>query len=154
MATTLSNKPGTPSPEDQELLDKLYNVINGRDRPVLLGREGAHIDFPEPVFHLLVEIVRQMRMGKSVSVVFGDDQLTTQAAADHLGVSRPFLVKLLESGEIPFHMCGTHRRVYLNDLLAYEEKRSAERRKHIDQLSDRLMDDGSYDEHADYTGEA
>lgn len=51
------------SAKDRELLDKLYDVINGQERPVLLGREGAHIHFPEPVFHLLTDIVRKMHRG-------------------------------------------------------------------------------------------
>lgn len=142
-----------PTAADRELLDKLYAVINGKDRPVLLGREGAHLEFPEPVFHVLVEVVRRMRRGESVTVLPTKEPLTTQAAANHLGMSRPYLVKLLEEGAIPHHMCGSHRRVYLRDLLAYEKTRSAKRREHLDALTEKLAAEDSYDAHEDYTGE-
>lgn len=140
------------SPQDQELLDKLYEVINGEERPVLLGREGAHIQFPEPVFHLLTDIVRKMHRGQSVMVMHANEELTTQAAANKLGTSRPYLVKLLEQGKMPFHMVGSHRRVYLKDLVAYQKKRDQERRAAMDDLNQQLMDADLYD--ADYTGDA
>ena len=85
------------SDQDRELLEKLYDVINGEERPVLLGREGAHVQFPEAVFHLLVEIVRRMHRGQGVAIIPRNEELTTQAAADCLGMSRPHLVKLLLS---------------------------------------------------------
>ena len=57
-----------------------------------------------------------------------------QEAADLLGVSRPTVVKLLESGEIPFEQPGRHRRVRLADVLAYRERASVERRAALDQM--------------------
>jgi excisionase family DNA binding protein len=59
-----------------------------------------------------------MQQGKAISIVPVMQDLTTQQAATLLGVSRPFFVKLLESGAQPFYLTGTHRRVYLNDLMA------------------------------------
>lgn len=150
-STESSRIPGV-SEHDRELLEKLYDVINGEERPVLLGREGAHIQFPEPVFHLLTEIVRKMHRGQSVVLLPENEELTTQAAANQLGSSRPYLVKLLEEGKIPFHMVGSHRRVYLKDLLAYQKKRDQERRAAMDALNKKLIDEDLYD--ADYTGEA
>jgi excisionase family DNA binding protein len=135
---------------DRELLEKLYEVINGNERPVLLGREGAHIQFPEPVFHLLTEIVRKMHRGQSVVILHENEELTTQASANQLGISRPHVVKLLENGEIPFHMAGSHRRVYLKDVLRYQKKRDLERRAAFDSLNRQLVAEDLYD--SDYTG--
>lgn len=139
------------SDQDREMLDKLYDVINGEERPVLLGREGAHVQFPEPVFHLLTEIVRKMHRGQSVVLLPENEELTTQAAANQLGTSRPYVVKLLEEGAIPHHMVGSHRRIYLRDLVAYQKQRDRERREALDALNQDLLDADLYDEA--YTGE-
>lgn len=139
------------SSEDRELLEKLYDVINGEERPVLLGREGAHVQFPESVFHLLTEIVRKMHRGQSVVLLPENEELTTQAAANQLGTSRPHVVKLLEEGIMPYHMVGSHRRIYLRDLLAYQKHRDRDRREAMDALNEELLKEDLYD--SDYTGE-
>ncbi|MDQ8207377.1 helix-turn-helix domain-containing protein [Coraliomargarita sp. SDUM461003] len=139
------------SEQDRQLLEKLNEVINGNERPVLLGREGAHIHFPEPVFHHLTHIVRAMLQGQSVSVLAENEEFTTQAAANFLGVSRPHLVKVLEAGTIPFHRVGSHRRVSLSDLRQYQKLRDGERRQSLDALTKRVETAGYYD--SDYTGD-
>jgi excisionase family DNA binding protein len=138
------------SKHDRELLEKLSEVINGMERPVLLGREGAHIHLPELVFHVLTKAVCMMASGQTVMLLSENEEYTTQVAANHLGMSRPHLIKLLEAGEIPFHHVGTHRRIYLKDLKALEDKRDAHRRKMLDALADKVVDAGL--DSADYTG--
>ena len=138
------------SDHDRELLAKVHDVVNGDERPMLVGREGANIQFPEPLFHVLTKAVRMMASGQSVMLLSENEEFTTQAAANHLGMSRPHLVRLLERGEIDFHHVGTHRRIYLKDLKAYEDKRDAKRRQSLDDLADRVSEAGLDD--ADYTG--
>jgi excisionase family DNA binding protein len=75
---------------------------------------------PAKALHLLAVILSNMAQGKAISLVPSDAEVTTQQAADRLGMSRPHLVKLLEEGVIPFKKVGSHRRVRLEDLLAYE----------------------------------
>src|ERR1035438_3804623 len=87
----------------------------------LVGSKGRRAELPFAVVGLLDEILKNMQAGKAVSIVPEHQQLTTQRAANLLGVSRPFLVRLLEEGHLPFHMVGSHRRVYLKDLLAYQQ---------------------------------
>jgi excisionase family DNA binding protein len=135
---------------DRELLEKLNDVINGDERPVLLGREGAHIQFPEPLFHVLTKAVRMMASGQAVMLLSENEEFTTQAAANQLGMSRPHLVKLLEGGEIDFHHVGTHRRIYMKDLKAFEAKRDSQRRAKLDALADKVKAAGL--DSADYTG--
>jgi len=149
----MSGKNAPPPPisdHDRELLEKLNDVINGEERPVLLGREGAHIQFPEQLFHVLTKAVRMMSSGQAVVLLSENEEFTTQAAANHLGMSRPHLVKLLEAGEIDFHHVGTHRRIYLKDLKVFETSRDAQRRAKLDTLVDKVKAAGL--DSADYTG--
>ena len=108
-----------PSLLDRETLRELNALVLDEERPALVGREGVRIELPDPIFHMLVSALRDLDQGKAVTLLRDDETFTTQAAANFLGMSRPYFVGLLEKGEIPFHKVGTHRRVYLIDLLDY-----------------------------------
>ena len=134
-----------PSVLDPDELDRLAEMVIREEQPALVGREGVRIELPEPIFHLLAGMIRMMREGKAVVVLPEDERLTTQAGADFLGVSRQFFVNLLEKGEVPFHLAGTHRRVYLRDLLKYQQKRDAERKGMLGAMFQELDEAGLYD---------
>jgi excisionase family DNA binding protein len=87
-----------------------------------------------------------MSQGKGVTVIPVMQELTTQGAANLLGVSRPFLIELLNKGQIPFHRAGTHRRVYLKDLLQYRDSRDKQRKDTLNQIARQAMADGDYDQ--------
>jgi excisionase family DNA binding protein len=70
-----------------------------------------------------------------VKLMTVENDMTTQQAADTLGVSRPYLIQLLETGKIPFHMVNTHRRVCVADILQYQESRRTARLKVLDELT-------------------
>jgi len=80
-----------------------------------------------------------------VAIIQDDAPLTTVEAARLLGVSRQFLIKLLRRDEIPYHMVGTHRRIYQGDLLAYKARRDGKRRRILDELTCAEAEDGLYD---------
>lgn len=111
----------------------------------LVGPDGREIAIPEPVHELLLMILKDLQAGKAISVVPEHQQLTTQRAANILGVSRPFLVKLVENGDVPFHMVGSHRRIYLRDLLDYKRRRDAARHGAINDMARSEMEAGTYD---------
>jgi excisionase family DNA binding protein len=91
-------------------------------------------------------VVHELAQGEAVTVVPVNKELTTQEAADILNVSRPYLVKLLEEGEIPFVKTGTHRRVRFIDLMAHKRRRDAERRRGLARLTQMSQEMGLYDE--------
>jgi excisionase family DNA binding protein len=111
----------------------------------LVSKGGEAVSVPQPVLDLLAEIARNMAAGKSVSIVSEHRELTTQKAANLLGVSRPYFVRLLNDGRLPFHMAGSHKRVYLADVLAYREQRDRNRRQALDELARDEAAAGTYD---------
>lgn len=141
-----------PSLLDPAELDRLMELINLEERPALVGREGVRIDLPDPIFHVLVNLIRQMQQGRAVVLMPEDETFTTQAAAAFLGMSRQHLVDLMDKGEVPHHRVGTHRRVSLKDLRAYQQVRDRTRREAMSGLFRKIKDAGLYD--ADYTGDA
>lgn len=86
---------------------------------------GDRVELPVEVYRVLRQVVEALRQGLAVTVAPLTLTLTTQQAADLLGISRPTVVKLLEEGAIAFERTGTHRRIMLRDLLAYRERRRA-----------------------------
>lgn len=111
----------------------------------LVGKAGESVAIPASLRTLLAEIARNMEAGKAVSVVAEHHELTTQRAANILGVSRPFLVRMLEDGKLAFHMVGSHRRVYLSGLLEYKTRRDRARHDAIKRLAREDVEAGTYD---------
>jgi len=89
--------------------------------------------------------IRNMQLGRAVVLVPEDEQLTTQRAANLLGVSRPHFVKLLEEGELPFHKAGSHRRIFLRDLLVYRKRRDVARKAALDRIAKEAFESGLYE---------
>jgi excisionase family DNA binding protein len=136
--------PWASSEGDREQVLELYRKIR-RSRAKLVGPDGRTQSLPVSLYEFLVKLIADLCEGQSVAIVQNDAQLTTVEAARMLGVSRQFLVKVLERGEIPHHMVGTHRRVYVRDLLAYKAKRDSKRRHILDDLTRAEAEDGLYD---------
>jgi len=100
---------------------------------------GEFMTIPKKALELLFFIVQNMSEGRSISLIPSDSEVSTQQAADMLNVSRPHLVKLLESGNIPFKKTGSHRRILLQDLITYEKKIANEREKQLDFLANQAQ---------------
>lgn len=139
-----------PSDMDPDALDALMDMLQESGRVALTSDEGQRVELPTPLFKYLMHILRLMQEGRPIAMVPEDEEYTTQAAADFLGVSRQHLVDLLEDGKIPFHKVGTHRRVKFHHLLDYRKRRDGERRSALDRLSEKVSDAGLYE--GSYTG--
>lgn len=101
---------------------------------MMIRVEGKSLSVPTKAVKLLEKVLDQMALGNSVQVTSIETELTTQQAADLLNVSRPHLVKLLDTGKIPFRKVGSHRKVSLKDLQKYEADLKEIRRKGLDFL--------------------
>lgn len=132
-----------PTEQDSKLAEEssrtLSKYIDNKEvqaiRMVCEDNPNEVISIPSSAFRSLVEILTQMARGNAITVIHTGAELTTQQAADLLNVSRPFLVQLLESGQIPYRTVGTQKRILLNDLTEYKDKIDSERRKVLDQLA-------------------
>lgn len=143
MASVVTDPISIPAAQEGQIRDLRRLIQSGGAK--LVGPDGYQIPLPEPVHDLLLLILKNLQAGKAISIVPEHQQLTTQRAANILGVSRPFLVGLVERGEIPFHMVGSHRRIYLRDLLDYKRRRDSARHEAINNMARVEMDAGTYD---------
>lgn len=109
------------------------------DAPVRLRVEDEQgeesLIVPRGAVELLVRILTHMANGQGVSVVPANAELTTQQAADLLNVSRPFLIGLLDAGEIEYRRVGTHRRIRADAVLDYRRQDDHRRRQAADELT-------------------
>jgi excisionase family DNA binding protein len=111
----------------------------------LVGPKGEAIALPESVFYVLERVAAVLASGDSITVVPVGKEVTTQQAADLLNVSRQYLVRLLDEGRIPFRKTGKHRRVRVDEVLAFKEKRDKDRRAGLRELSRLTQEFGGYD---------
>ena len=134
----------------EEPLDSLLALLTGTESPIttITGPNGEHLVLPPEVFEVLRDVVAAMAKGQAVTIAPVHQRLTTQEAADLLGISRPTLVKLLESGDIPFEQPGRHRRVRLADVLAYRAERSVHAREALDRMVAIADESGMYNKAA------
>lgn len=130
----IATTPETYSPpEDKQQLAKVLDFLHaaraagrnvGEPQYFLSGATpDDHIALPHEVYLVLEQVVDAMRRGMAVAVMPAGKTVTTQEAADLLGVSRPTVVKLIQQGKLPHEMVGTHRRVPLDELLNYKQER-------------------------------
>ncbi|MEH2405442.1 helix-turn-helix domain-containing protein [Nostoc sp.] len=132
---------------EAESIKELERVLSVKDfQAKLLGANGEKINIPEPIYQVLLQVVHAMASGKAISIIPQQQELTTQQAAELLNVSRPYLIKLLEQGEIPHIKVGSHRRVRFDDLMKYKQQRDTKRREGLKELTQFLQDEGFYDE--------
>ena len=97
--------------------------------------DGESVRLAPAIADLVIDLLGGVASGQTVTLVPTSAMLTTQQAADILGVSRPHLSKLLKTGEIPFVSVGSHRRVMHADLMAYMDRRDAARHAALDDLA-------------------
>ena len=128
--------------EIQHLESSLTTAVD--TATLLVAATGEHLRLPTSVIKLLAKVIHELAQGNAVTVVPIHADLTTQEAAELLNVSRPFLIKLLEAGEVPFYYVGSHRRIPSRDLLSYRNRRSRVRRGVLAKMAREAQEMGLY----------
>lgn len=114
-------------------------------RPALVAADGTEVPLPRELHDVLLQVTQALQSGMGVNVAPLNATLTTQEAADYLGVSRPTVVRLLDAGEIPMSRPGRHRYVRLVDLMAYAERVRQTRSDALDEMARDAETAGLYD---------
>jgi len=142
MTTIITRPPVQPSDAD---------VLLARESSRALGPLAQHslrvqieglpepVEIPAPAVRMLVDLLVEMAAGNAVTLIPVHAELTTQQAAEILGVSRPFIVSQLEVGNLKFHKVGTHRRIHFLDVMAYKQRMTTDRKIALDELADQAQ---------------
>lgn len=121
------------------LSERIDDVVDGDGTGHLAGPDGSTIEIPASLMAALRRAVLGVRRGRAVTLAPADLEMTSQEAADLLHVSRPHLNKLLDQAEIPHHRTSTHpaahRRVLMQDVLEYRDRRQTVRRDALEELT-------------------
>jgi len=109
---------------------------------VKIQREDSDesIEIPRQVFNVLMRLLSVMSEGKAFSLIPMDKELTTQQAADILNVSRPYLNKILDLGEIAHRKVGRNRRIKFSDLMEYKKSQEQKSKSALQELADQSQE--------------
>ena len=125
--------------KDVQIVSQNMEASHKTDVKIQILETGEFITIPKKALNLLAVIIQNMAEGKTISIIPSHSELSTQQAADMLHVSRPYFIKLLEMGKIPFLKVGSHRRVLLKDVKTYEAQLAKEREIQLDFLAEQAQ---------------
>jgi DNA binding domain, excisionase family len=144
MTSTLEIRPESVDHRDLAILERALAKRRGKTAR-LTGFDGHKIEIPSDLVQALLLIVQQLKTGNGVTIAALRAEVTTAEAADLLNVSRPFVIKLLETGAMPFRKVGTHRRLRLIDVLEYRDRQDAIATAALDDMVRQAEKHGLYD---------
>jgi len=136
--------PVVPDESDSELAATASRELARTSKASITVRleDGTDLVLPKLVTPLLIKILTEMGQGNAVTLIPLHAELTTQEAANLLNVSRPFLNKIIDRGELPCHKVGTHRRIKFIDLEDYRQKREQQRASDMEALAKQAQELG------------
>lgn len=148
-----------PSDEQAEVID-FIEQLHARGRGAaestarIVDADGAGVLIPDSMFAVLVHVAEALKAGLAVTVAPHHMTLSTQEAADLLRVSRTTVVRLLETGVIPFDKPSRHRKIRLQDLLEYRARQRVAAEQALDDMVADAQRLGLYDVEPDEVAEA
>ncbi len=141
-----------PSKEVQIAAQKSFQVLaatlqqlHSENPEIEIEETEERIKIPLSALKLLAKILEEMSLGNPISIVPIATEMTTQAASELLGCSRPHIVKLLEKGDIPFIKIGKHRRIRYDDILRYKKGMKETQRRLLGEIMAADEETGLYD---------
>lgn len=148
-----------PDEAEPESLGELVRFVTSRRptgtrRYLLVEQGGERVELPAEVSRVVRQVAEAMSKGLAVSVVPLSMKLTTQQAADLLGISRPTLLRLLEKEALPYERVGTHRRLLLKDVLRFREARREAQYRTLEETALPLVDEPTIAEMLEATNRA
>lgn len=153
MSTTFAPQTYLPAEADSADLDHVHTFFASHasegtteTRYYLVGEDDGRVELPQPVYRALRLVADALAAGRAVTVAPEATLLTTQQAADLLGVSRPTVVRLVDGGDLACERYGNRRRIRLGDLLSYRERRRSAQYAMLASTTDDLADEASLDE--------
>ena len=143
----LAHRQLPPTPRDAAIARSTREALSsygGTNRPLKLrvrnSEQEQPIDLPAGAVDLLLHVLEAMAAGQGVTLIPESAELTTVQAADVLNISRPFLIKLLDQKAMPHRKIGKHRRIRMEDVMAYKNAIDREREQVLDQLAREAQD--------------
>ncbi len=136
-----------PTPTEADFSEKLLAAMVKKDileRPRLIFN-GENMELPPQLAFIFRQVAEDFSKGKSITLIAHESQMTTQQAADHLGISRPTLIKLLTDFEIPIQAVGRHRRISFSAVEELKNKMKSSQSENIRNLRRKERELGLYD---------
>lgn len=130
--------------ESYDALATALKNLKSENPEVEIEETEDRIRIPQKALQLLAQILKATGQGKPISIVPIATEMTTQAAAEFLGCSRPHLIKLLEDGKIDFTKVGKHRRIKFEDIANYRKKMKSRQKKLLIEMMDADEEIGLY----------
>jgi len=131
--------------ESYDTLASMIDQLHSKNPEIEIEESKEKIKIPLIALKLLAKILKETSKGKPISIVPIATEMTTQAAADLIGCSRPHLVKLLEEGKITYTKVGKHRRIRYEDVINYKKKMKAEQKRLLIEMMKSDEETGLYD---------
>ncbi|MCA0333889.1 MAG: helix-turn-helix domain-containing protein [Bacteroidetes bacterium] len=150
METSIGYK--RPSKKERMMAQSSFNVLQNTISKYGIEKVDIEIEgtndklvLPLSAVKLLTEILKNISEGRMISILPVAAELTTQKAAEILGCSRPFVIKLLEENRIPFTKIGKHRRIMVEDVMKYKAHLKAEQKQNLIEMMSDDEEAGLYD---------
>jgi excisionase family DNA binding protein len=131
--------------ESYDALASMLEELQTENPEIEIEETSEKIRIPLNALKLLMKILEETGKGKLVSIVPIATEMTTQAAAELIGCSRPHLIKLLEKGKIQFTKIGKHRRIKYEDIVKYKKEMKARQKQLLIEIMKSDEESGLYD---------